>query len=216
MRKWMLLPASTALALGVSFLLFVFMANLIGKPTRVTDSPIGLKLDINTEFPTLKPAQPDDVRKLKPKPQTTPPPKVEPIEINIKDDLPPTTLPGFEAPTLAVTNGTLFSGNGVNSALSKPSQGMTDGDAMPIARVEPLYPPDAARRGIEGWVTMRFDIDTSGAVVNVEVLDSKPARTFDQAAKKALKRWRYKAKFVGGEPVVQHDLSVRLDFALER
>lgn len=88
------------------------------------------------------------------------------------------------------------------------------GDARPLVRFPPDYPPVASREGIEGWVEMRFSIDTSGAVINIEVIDSEPKRIFDRAARRALQRWKYQAKVVNGKAIEQHGLSVMLDFKL--
>ncbi len=87
-------------------------------------------------------------------------------------------------------------------------------DARPIVRVDPEYPPVASRDGIEGWVELSFSIDESGAVRDVNVIDSKPKRTFDRAAKRALQRWKYQPKREQGKTVVQEGLSVILEFKM--
>ncbi|MEQ3659418.1 MAG: energy transducer TonB [Glaciecola sp.] len=88
------------------------------------------------------------------------------------------------------------------------------GEARPLVRFPPDYPPVASREGIEGWVEMSFSIDTSGAVTNVEVTNSEPKRIFDRAARRALQRWKYQAKVVNGKAIEQHGLSVMLEFKL--
>lgn len=97
-----------------------------------------------------------------------------------------------------------------------PMKGLPDEDARPIVRVNPKYPMDAANKGIEGWVVLVFDISAIGEVINVKVLDSEPRRIFDQAAKQALKKWKYRAKSVDGEHVSQHNFTVQLDFTLSK
>ncbi|MFT5277256.1 MAG: protein TonB, partial [Granulosicoccus sp.] len=89
-------------------------------------------------------------------------------------------------------------------------------EARPLVRFNPDYPPVAARDGVEGWVELSFSIDASGAVINVEVLNSDPKRIFDKAAKRALKRWKYQAKIEQGRAIVQHGLSVMLDFKISQ
>ena len=89
-------------------------------------------------------------------------------------------------------------------------------EARPLVRFNPEYPPVAARDGVEGWVELSFSIDASGAVINVEVLNSDPKRIFDKAAKRALKRWKYQAKIEQGRAIVQHGLSVMLDFKISQ
>ncbi|MEC8326552.1 MAG: TonB family protein [Pseudomonadota bacterium] len=58
--------------------------------------------------------------------------------------------------------------------------------------VDPVYPEHAVDRGIEGWVWVEYDIDGAGAVINAQIIDSYPQKTFDNAMLMALKRWRFK------------------------
>jgi protein TonB len=81
--------------------------------------------------------------------------------------------------------------------------------------MQPKYPIDAARNGVEGWVKLVFSIDSSGQVKDVEVIDSQPKRTFDRAAKQALKKWKYKPQVIDGEAVIRQGLQVVLDFKLD-
>ncbi len=72
-----------------------------------------------------------------------------------------------------------------------------DAQATPIVRISPSYPIEAAEQGIEGQVSLRFTITDDGKVADVEVLDSTPSGTFDDAAVAALQKWRYDPKFAG-------------------
>src|SRR5690606_31982176 len=40
----------------------------------------------------------------------------------------------------------------------------SDGEYLPIVRVEPIYPTRAASRGIEGYVIVEFTVTTNGSV----------------------------------------------------
>ncbi|MGN7725655.1 energy transducer TonB [Luteimonas sp. 22616] len=80
-------------------------------------------------------------------------------------------------------------------------------ELKPISRVDPVYPPDAARSQITGFVEVEFTVDATGKVASVSVVDAKPARTFESAAVKAVKQW----KFAPGE---DGRGKVRLDFNL--
>ena len=42
----------------------------------------------------------------------------------------------------------------------------TDGDILPLVRIEPRYPARALQREIEGWVLLEFSISPAGTVVN--------------------------------------------------
>lgn len=68
---------------------------------------------------------------------------------------------------------------------------------------------------IEGWVRLTFDIDTQGIPQNIVIVESQPKNVFDKEAIRALKKWSYKPKIVDGQPVVQKDMEVLLEFRLE-
>ncbi len=94
--------------------------------------------------------------------------------------------------------------------------GPTDTDAMPLVRVEPEYPIRAAQHGIEGWATVQFTITTIGTVKDAQVIDSSPPGVFDDAAIKAVLRWKYNPKVVEGTAVERRGVQVRLEFELEK
>jgi protein TonB len=76
-----------------------------------------------------------------------------------------------------------------------------DSGFIPLSRQPPEYPYKAARRGIEGWVRVAFDVTATGNVENVEVIESDPPGVFDIAASRAVLRWRFKPRIVNGEAV---------------
>ncbi|MFC0677041.1 energy transducer TonB [Lysobacter korlensis] len=79
-------------------------------------------------------------------------------------------------------------------------------ELKPIKRVEPQYPPEAARTGKQGFVEVEFVVDATGKVESVSVVNAKPARTFESAAVRAVKQWTFAPGGGRGK--------VRLDFAL--
>jgi protein TonB len=87
--------------------------------------------------------------------------------------------------------------------------------AMPLYRVEPKYPRKALRLGKQGHVLLSFDINQTGRVINIKVLEAKPLRMFERSAKRALKKWKYKPMLVNGKAVSQHGQKIRLDFKME-
>lgn len=80
-------------------------------------------------------------------------------------------------------------------------QGPPDRDFMAISRVPPQYPFRAQRRGIEGWVKVSLLITEQGTVQDVVVLESKPEGIFDQAAAKAVMKWKFKPRIQDGKAV---------------
>ena len=79
---------------------------------------------------------------------------------------------------------------------------------LPLKRAEPRYPIDAARKGIFGYVAVRFIIDEAGKVTAVDTMDAFPEKVFEKETIKAVKKWRYEAT---GQKHVQR---VRLDYSL--
>ena len=68
-------------------------------------------------------------------------------------------------------------------------------------RINPDYPPRALSRGLEGWVQVQFTITATGTVANAVVVNAEPKNIFDDAALKAIARWRYNPKVDGGVAV---------------
>jgi protein TonB len=98
-----------------------------------------------------------------------------------------------------------------------PSMGSapSDGGEIPLVRIQPMYPRQAAERRIEGWVVLKFTISTSGSVKRARVLRSEPPRIFNKVALKAIKKWKYKPKVKNGVPVETPGVTVRLTFKLD-
>ena len=94
--------------------------------------------------------------------------------------------------------------------------GGSDRDTMPLVRINPDYPPRAANRGIEGWVLIEFTITAAGTVRDARVVDASPKGYFEEAALKAIGRWRYNPKVQEGVAVERIGVRVRLSFNLER
>lgn len=67
-----------------------------------------------------------------------------------------------------------------------------------IKKVEPIYPAEAKKAGIEGVVILEATTDLYGRIAGVKVLRSIPA--LDQAAMDAVKQWVYEPMIIGGKP----------------
>lgn len=90
-----------------------------------------------------------------------------------------------------------------------------DTDTIPLVRVEPSYPIRAQERGIEGWVRVEFTISPRGTVLEPKVIGYEPSSIFNQAALRAIRRWKYNPKIVDGKPVSRPGVKVQLDFKLD-
>ncbi len=64
----------------------------------------------------------------------------------------------------------------------------------PIKGDPPEFPREAHRAGYEeGNLKVRMNVDGSGEVNRVEVVESRPRYVFDRATVRALSQWRYAA-----------------------
>ncbi|MGV3592838.1 MAG: energy transducer TonB [Gammaproteobacteria bacterium] len=90
-----------------------------------------------------------------------------------------------------------------------------DRDVVPLVRINPDYPQRALSRGLEGWVQVQFTISETGAVIDPIVVDSSPKGIFDDAALKAISRWRYNPKIEGAVAVQRVGVQTIIRFTLE-
>jgi protein TonB len=78
---------------------------------------------------------------------------------------------------------------------------VVDNEVIPIVRVPPRYPRKAARRNIEGVVTVTFIITKDGRVRDPKVVKATPEGVFENAALKAILKWKFKPKQVNGQAI---------------
>ena len=91
----------------------------------------------------------------------------------------------------------------------------SDRDVIPLVRIAPDYPPRALSRGLEGWVKVQFTITPTGTVKDPKVVDAMPKEMFDDAALKAIARWRYNPRVEGGVAVERVGVQTIIRFQLE-
>ena len=92
---------------------------------------------------------------------------------------------------------------------------ITDGEYLPIVKVQPMYPRRAAERGIEGYVLIEFTVTALGTVENPVVIEAEPPGYFERAALNAAKKFKYKPKVVNGEPIPVSGVRNLITFELE-
>jgi protein TonB len=140
-----------------------------------------------------------------------PPPKMQMQQVQVtQNNLPQMDMPNLDIPLQTDKfSGSLISG--VQLGVGKIST-----NVFPLlVRIPPRYPMRAANRGIEGWVKIEFTITEEGTVKDAIVVDAQPGKTFDRAALKAIKRWKFKAKVIDGETFEQRAVQV-LQFKLSK
>lgn len=66
------------------------------------------------------------------------------------------------------------------------------GEALAARHIPlPDYPKKASKRGNQGWVIVKLDVDVQGQVQNVEAEKSIPRNVFEGHTLKQLKTWRF-------------------------
>jgi protein TonB len=197
-------PISIALAIVVSGALFWFLHSLISRKADVTERHQAAKI----EFTRLR--RDTEVQQKKREKAELEKPKELPPQANI-------TRSSFDmgGDAIAVIAPTVEAKANVRANVSLGAGG-TDRDTIPLVRIEPDYPMKARQRGIEGWVVVEFTITPAGTIKDARVLQAQPPGIFDEAAVRAVSRWKYNPKIEGGVAVERPGIKVRLDFKLDR
>jgi protein TonB len=74
-------------------------------------------------------------------------------------------------------------------------------DLIPVVRLAPQYPRDAARAGISGWVRLRIVVNPDGSVREARAVEADPRGLFEAAAVTAAMRGRFRPRMVDGVAV---------------
>src|SRR5699024_10119165 len=142
-------------------------------------------------------------RQMPEKPQPQKPPEQTPkVDVsqnqqNIQTPQVNINIPNIGTPTPgAGGSGPFLGGGGYNVSNLR-----ANGQAIPIVAIKPQYPSQAMFNRLEGYVTLEFTIQPDGSATDPTVVDSKPRRVFNRAAKNALLRSKFKPRVVDGKPV---------------
>ena len=82
--------------------------------------------------------------------------------------------------------------------------------AVPIERVEPIYPREAIRDNVSsGKVVARLQVDEKGLVTNVTIVEANPKRVFDREVIRALSQWKFKPE--GDRYIAEIDITFVLN-----
>jgi protein TonB len=98
--------------------------------------------------------------------------------------------------------------------VSPRGTGVADGDVLPIFKVTPNYPLTAAKRGVEGYVVIRFTVDELGRIVDPEIVEAMPAGIFNRSALEAVRRFKYRPRVLNGQPTRVTGMLHRLVYEL--
>ena len=183
----------------VTFALFFLMQAIIATDEANLDEGAKGKL---LDFVRLQEDQEIETKQRKPKP---PPPPDEP-----PPDMP---KPDFEASD--ISQGVDIGAVSVDVSLSVEGGGFSsDGEYLPIVKVNPQYPRRALTRGIEGYVILEYVVTKIGGVRDPVVIEAKPPGIFNRAAINAALKYKYKPKVVNGSAIDVAGVKTRIVFEL--
>ena len=167
----------------ITFIIFLIIQQLILRSGDITSSN---KTPNLLEFIRIKEKPPKPERPPQPELNLDPnkPPPINNFDFDIPDFSIPTDFKGA------------FLGD-ISNLTSGTSQ------LIPIVKVTPRCPREAAISGINGSVLMRLNVNANGKVDRVVIRQAKPPGVFNKEASRAVRRWQFKPKTIDGIAVDQ-------------
>lgn len=229
LHSGLLWTLSICLALVLNLSLFGLMPRLIGRVTQRVELP-------SSAWPVniihLRPAKPPPPRINKPPPDKRKEAlaartrsfhamprhqkiKPSPLSVDFRPELPslPDSLPILALQTVPVAP-VAVSAPVAPTAETFYNVNEIDAPLMPISRMPPVYPLAARRKGIQGWVKVKFLVTRQGTVKGVSIVAAHPVNLFEKSVLRAVSSWRFKPGTVDGKAVDTWAEST-LEFKLE-
>lgn len=207
------LSLSVLVGVVVTLALFYLMQALIqGADSALTEDKIGTLVDF-VRVKQEQEAQRKDRKPKKPPPPDDPPPEVK-QQLKVNVDKTPYTMDDIGSVEVDIGSGGF---------------GISDGEYLPIVKVQPQYPRRAISRGMTGWVIVEFTVTEQGTVRDPFVVENcgwirsarnegecfdSPNRVFDSAAIRAALKFKYKPKVIDGDPVDTAGVQNKITFEL--
>ncbi len=205
----------------VAALLYVSVEQMKIQP-EIEDTPLAVTMVNIAEFAAPQPAAaaPEPVQETPAVPEETPPvleetppepeelpepvpepvkPKPKPVKKEVKKEVKKPEVKKTQAPPddkpFKSDEAALVANNApVKSAPVASTPGLsTSAGPKALSKAKPSYPVRALALGIEGQVKVQYDIDESGRVTNVRVLEATPRNTFEREVKQVMRKWRFEA-----------------------
>lgn len=131
----------------------------------------------------------------------------EPEQPNIKPQIaevaPPSAEPPpeiqFDEPVAPVAENPMPAS--ANAIATQPAIGETSQQLATASRVEPTYPPASRRAGEAGTVRLKVLVDENGRTKDVQVAQTSGYSRLDDAAKQAVRRWKFKPAMEAGKAI---------------
>ncbi len=203
-------PVAAILAVAVTFGLFIFMYKLISSGDMANqdlDAISGIRFG-----PVDIPDETNRRTRVKPKPppppkEPPPPPKMQVDKQDVVQNMPDINIPNLDNP--------MVGGDGMFLGNFGSVDQTEEGDVIPIVRISPVYPRDAALKGLSGWVEVEFTITPLGTVEDPRVLDAEPPRVFNREALRAILKWKFKPRIIDGV-AVDRRATQTIEFSLDQ
>jgi protein TonB len=205
---------SMVVGVVVTLALFYLMQFLIsGGKKALTEDTAGRIVDI-VRVKEDNEVQTKAMKAKKPPPPDQPPPDVPPQTMNVNVDNSGFTMAGLD------TSAGIDIGSG--------GFGISDGEYLPIVKVQPVYPRRELSRGLQGWAIVEFTVSAQGSVLDPVIISNcgwtraksagpcldSPNSVFDSAALRAASKFKYKPKVIDGEPTETAGVQNRIVFEL--
>ncbi|MDV6315692.1 energy transducer TonB [Idiomarina sp. HP20-50] len=196
--------AALLVAAFVTIGLFYLMQSLIsGGEGAMSEPPQGSVLDF------VRAPEQEQVQEKERKPERPPEPEEPPEQLpqpQMNND-----VVNADAGSGYNFSADVSSGADIGNGLSLQA---SDGEYLPIVKVQAAYPRRALQRGIEGYVVVEFTVTKQGSVRNPVVVEAEPEGIFDEAAMDAVLKFKYKPRVIDGEPVEVDGVRNRMTFEM--
>lgn len=165
---------------------YALVTGLARKMVDVIKQPLETKIieEVKKQIPDTPPPPP-------PKLATPPPPFIPPPEVNIQ-----VPVQAIQQAITTVTTTPPPPGQPAPRVVQEAP--VVRKNFSPVTRVQPVFPRDAIKKGIErGVVIAHAYVQPSGVVSEVRIISANPARVFDREVIRALSQWRFGPEAVG-------------------
>ncbi len=193
----------TPLAAVFTVILFLAMRALISKEFQPQDKTENATFEINPKVDDIKVIERETViDKVRQVVTPPPPPQIE----RAKADQPTEeiasmegSIPEFEAPKIDASNFKIT---------------VSDRDAQPLVRLNPIFPPRFLQGDNSGYCKVRFDVSPEGQPFNVTI-DVCTSSQLKSATIKTVQKWKYNPKIVDGRSVSRSGVETKIRYDLQ-
>ena len=126
----------------------------------------------------------------------------------------PSSLPIASSPSPKVPAKPHLAHRAAAAAPSNASKGAVEAQPDDLHNDPPVYPDESRMAHEEGVVILRVEVTASGEAASVSIKQSSGFFRLDQAARQAVKHWRFHPGMVAGVPVPS-EVDVPVHFKLE-